>query len=68
MEAVRHGETGLNVDGDSVDAVADAITDLLRDDQRREAMGARGLEVARASSSAERARLFYALCQRVAGA
>lgn len=68
VEAVRDGETGLNVDGDSVDAVADAIVDLLGDDQRREAMGARGLEAARASSSAARARLFYQLCRRVAGA
>jgi phosphatidylinositol alpha-1,6-mannosyltransferase len=66
VEAVCHGQTGLNVDGDSVEAVADAIADLLRDVQRREAMGARGLEVARASSSAARARLFYDLCQRVA--
>jgi len=66
VEAVRHGETGLNLDGECVDCVADGITDLLLDDDRREAMGARGLEVARASSSAERARRFHALCCRVA--
>lgn len=63
VEAVRHGETGLNVDGHSVDAVAAAIIELLTDEARREAMGQCGLEVARNSSSAMRARIFYALCQ-----
>lgn len=67
VEAVQHGETGLNVDGNSVEAVADAVVELLCDDARREAMGARGLEVARASSSAERAQRFYELCRQVAG-
>ncbi|WP_295884290.1 glycosyltransferase family 4 protein [uncultured Thiohalocapsa sp.] len=67
VEAVRHGETGLNVDGEDVGAVAGAITGLLLDDTRREAMGARGLEVARQSSSAARAQLFRQLCERVAG-
>jgi len=66
VEAVRHGETGLNVDGTDVAAVADAITGLLLDDERREAMEQRGLEVARASSSAEGARIFRSLCERVA--
>ena len=66
VEAVRHGETGLNVDGDDVGAVADAITELLEDDARRSAMGERGLEIARKSSSAARARLFQELCERVA--
>jgi phosphatidylinositol alpha-1,6-mannosyltransferase len=66
VEAVRHGETGLNVDGDDVGAVADAITELLEDDARRSAMGERGLEIARKSSSAARARLFQELCEQVA--
>ncbi len=65
VEAVRDGETGLNVDGDDVDAVADAVVGLLCDHQRREALAARGLAFARASSSAERARAFHALCERV---
>lgn len=68
VEAVPHGETGLNVDGTDVAAVAEAITTLLRDDERRAAMEGRGLEVARASSSAERARSFHALCERVVAA
>jgi phosphatidylinositol alpha-1,6-mannosyltransferase len=66
VEAVRHGETGLNVDGDDVGAVADAISGLLLDEARRAAMGQRGLEVARQSSSAARAQLFQNLCERVA--
>ncbi|MBK1631004.1 hypothetical protein CKO31_09675 [Thiohalocapsa halophila] len=67
VEAVRHGETGLNVDGEDVAAVAGAISQLLLDDERRDAMGERGLQVARESSSAARARLFQELCERVAG-
>jgi len=67
VEAVRHGETGLNVDGEDVAAVAGAISQLLLDDERRDAMGERGLQVARESSSAARARLFQGLCERVAG-
>ncbi|NBC13103.1 MAG: glycosyltransferase [Gammaproteobacteria bacterium] len=65
VEAVRHGETGLNVDGEDVAAVAGAISQLLLDDERRDAMGERGLQVARESSSAARARLFQELCERV---
>jgi len=67
VEAVRDGETGLNVDGDSVDEVADGITRLLRDEDLRGALAARGLEFARQSSSAERALRFYDLCRRVSG-
>jgi phosphatidylinositol alpha-1,6-mannosyltransferase len=66
VEAVRHEETGLNVDGNDIGAIAEAITALLLDDERRNAMGERGLAVARASSSAARAQLFQALCERVA--
>lgn len=66
VEAVRHGETGLNVDGTDAAAVADAIASLLLDDERRRAMEQRGLEVARASSSSERAHAFHALCEQVA--
>lgn len=68
VEAVRDGETGLIVDSTDVAAVATAVTGLLQDDERRSAMGERGLTVARASSSAERARAFHALCERVAAA
>jgi len=66
VEAVRHGETGLGVDGSSVSAVAGAIIDLLTDDAKRQAMEQRGLDVAQLCKSADRAPIFYDLCERVA--
>lgn len=41
-DAVRHGETGLVVDGTSVEEVAAALIDLLGDRERARKMGARG--------------------------
>lgn len=41
-EAVRHGETGLVVDGGDARAVADALAGLLRDPALRAAMGRAG--------------------------
>jgi phosphatidylinositol alpha-1,6-mannosyltransferase len=41
-DAVRDGETGVVVDGESVDAVADAVSELLSDPTRAKAMGAAG--------------------------
>jgi len=41
-DAIVDGETGLLVDGTSVDAVGDAILSLLEDPERAAAMGARG--------------------------
>jgi phosphatidyl-myo-inositol dimannoside synthase len=66
VEAIRHGETGLNVDGTSAPAIAAAVVELLTDDARREAMGQRGLQVAQESRSTDRAPLFCALCERLA--
>jgi len=66
VEAVRHGETGLGVDGTSVSAVADAVIDLLTDGAKRQAMEQRGLEVAQLCKSADRAPIFHELCERVA--
>lgn len=43
-DAVRDGETGLVVDGGSVQSVAAAVAELLNDAARAEAMGARGRE------------------------
>ena len=42
-ESLVDGETGLLVDGRSVEAVADAVADLLADPDRARAMGASGL-------------------------
>lgn len=41
-EAVQHNETGLVVDGNSVDHIADAAIELLNDRDRAAAMGAAG--------------------------
>ena len=41
-EAVQHNKTGLVVDGNSVNQVADAVTELLTDRDRAAAMGAAG--------------------------
>jgi len=41
-DAVIDGENGLLVDGDSVEAVASAVADLLCDPARAAAMGERG--------------------------
>jgi phosphatidylinositol alpha-1,6-mannosyltransferase len=41
-ETVRHNETGLVVDGHSVDQVVDAVTGMLTDPDRAVAMGAAG--------------------------
>lgn len=41
-EAVQHNKTGLVIDGNSVDEVAEAVTELLTDRDRAIAMGAAG--------------------------
>lgn len=46
-EYIVEGETGVLVPPDSPAAFADAVTDLLRDDARRTAMGAAGLAFVR---------------------
>jgi len=43
-DAVIHGETGLLVDGEDVDSIANACAQLLRDPSRARAMGAKGRE------------------------
>lgn len=47
-ETVRQGETGLVIDGRSVDQVAEAVTELLGDPDRAAAMGAAGRDWATA--------------------
>ena len=41
-EAVQHNKTGLVVDGNSVNKVADSVTELRNDRDRAAAMGAAG--------------------------
>jgi len=66
VEAVRHGENGLNVDGTNPEAIAAAVIDLLTDDSKRQRLANKGLEVARASSSQVKAQQFQKLCEQVA--
>lgn len=44
VEAVRHGESGLLVDGESVDEVREALLELLSDRTKARSMGVRGRE------------------------
>jgi glycosyltransferase involved in cell wall biosynthesis len=52
-EVVTHGETGLLVPADEVEALAEAIRGLARDKERREALGAAAAETARRRFSIE---------------
>lgn len=65
VEAVRHGENGLLVDGWSVEAIAETITRLLTDKKLYDQIAARGLEIAQESSSRAKAGQFQALCSRL---
>lgn len=49
-DAVEHGRTGLLVDPTSVDAIAGALTSLLRDPERATALGAGGRRRAQAAT------------------
>ena len=67
VEAVRHEETGLLVDGNDVGAIADALDRLLSDDDLYRRLADGGLATARLSGWDLRARQFMALCDRLAG-
>lgn len=66
VEAIKDGETGLLVDGNSVHQISDAIKRLLDDDQLRMQMGQAGLAHARANSWTTRAAQFHSLCKSLA--
>ena len=68
VEAVREGETGLLVDGNSVDEIVAAIIRLLADDGLRQRLEQGGLAHALANSWTSRAAEFQALCHRLAEA
>jgi len=65
VEAVRDGETGLLVDGNSVDEIAAAITRLLDDDTLRHELERGGLAHAQANSWTTRAVQFQSLCHHL---
>jgi phosphatidylinositol alpha-1,6-mannosyltransferase len=65
VEAVRDGETGLLVNGDSVDEIAEAINRLLADDMLRHELERGGLAHALANSWTTRAIQFQSLCHQL---
>ena len=65
VEAVRDGETGLLVDGNSVEEIAAAITRLLDDDELRQRLERGGLAHALANSWTTRAVQFQSLCHQL---
>lgn len=64
-DAIVDRQTGLLVDGTSVEAVADSCIRLLGDEKLRIEMGAAGLAHARANTWAEKTRQFLDLCDTV---
>jgi len=66
VEAVRDGETGLLVDGNSVEEIAAAINRLLADDELRKRLEQGALAHAQANSWTTRAAEFQSLCQQLA--
>lgn len=65
VEAVRDGESGLLVNGESVDEIAGAIKRILGDDALRARLEAGALRHAQANSWSNRVRIFQDLCQRL---
>lgn len=66
VEAVRDGETGLLVDGNSVEEISAAINRLLADDELRKRLEQGALAHAQANSWTTRAAEFQSLCQQLA--
>jgi len=66
VEAVRDGETGLLVDGNSVQEIAIAICSLLADDELIERLEKGALRHAQVNSWTTRAAEFQSLCHRLA--
>jgi glycosyltransferase involved in cell wall biosynthesis len=67
-EIIEHGVDGLLVPDGDVDAFADALLELVEQDQRRRRMGAAALETARAYDIDAVAPRWEALLRRLAGA
>lgn len=66
VEAVRDGETGLLVDGYSIEEISTAIRRLLGDDALRHRLEQGGLAHAQANSWITRAAQFQELCRQLA--
>jgi phosphatidyl-myo-inositol dimannoside synthase len=61
IDAVRHGANGLLVDGNAVDAIAQAMLDMRRDAGLRARLRASGLEAAAAADWRHKAQAFLVL-------
>ncbi len=66
VDAVRDGETGLLVDGNSVQEIVSAISRLLADDELLKRLEMGGLANAQANSWTTRATEFHSLCHQLA--
>jgi len=65
VEAVRDGESGLLVNGENVDEIADAIIRVLGDDAMRARLESGGLKHAQVNSWANRVQIFQDLCRKL---
>ena len=65
VEAVRHGESGLLVNGEAVDEIAGAINSVLGDDALRARLEAGALRHAQANSWSNRVLIFQDLCKKL---
>ncbi|SMP69467.1 glycosyltransferase [Noviherbaspirillum suwonense] len=65
VEAVVDGESGYLVNGENVDDIAARVLDVLDDEALAAHLGARGLEIARASNTREVASRFVQIAERV---
>lgn len=65
VEAVKHNESGLLVDGNDVDDIAAAIKRIISDDALAERLGNGGLQLARNNNTEAQARRFMETCRSV---
>ena len=65
VEAVRHGESGLLVNGETVDEIAAAINAVLGDEALRVRLEAGALRHAQANSWSNRVLIFQDLCKKL---
>ena len=65
VEAVKDGESGLLVNGENVDEIAEAIIRVLGDDALRRRLEAGALRHAQANSWESRVRIFQDLCGKL---
>lgn len=65
VEAMVDGESGFLVDGENANAIAEKVLSILDNDDLAALLGARGLEIARASNTRQVATHFVQIAERV---